>query len=151
MPGAAPGPNCSSQLYAHQPCATGPALQQQYSLSPAPARPSSCAPVQLLSGQKSSIPAGQGIRINGDKYMHVRVQPKDTYTARIVDAEGNETTYPVTIDEVHVLKKGKIGIMMGVKNGYFFATKFDEGEGHTGPKAAEALAIGFYWAVGPDA
>lgn len=32
---------------------------------------------------------------------------------QIADAEGNVTSHPVTVDEVHVLKKGQYGIMLG--------------------------------------
>ena len=106
----------------------------------------------LLSGQKASIPEGQGIRLNGVKYMQAQVLKNQTYQAKIVDESGNEAKYPVTIEEVHVMKKGKDGIMLGVKGGYFFIAKHDSSDPkQTGPAAAEALAIGFYWAVGPDA
>jgi hypothetical protein len=58
----------------------------------------------------------------------------------------------VTFDELHVLKKGKVGITIAVKGGYFFLAKTDTGEaGQSLPACAASLAIGFYWAVGPDA
>ncbi len=68
------------------------------------------------------------------------------------DADGNEAAHNVTIDEVHVLKKGPNSVFIGVKGGYFFAVKANETKDNlqTGPNALSALAIGFYWAVGPD-
>jgi hypothetical protein len=102
-----------------------------------------------LTGQKAAIPQGQCLRLNGDKYMHLNVLKGQTYQAKITDAEGNETLHNVTIDEVHVLKKGSVGIMIGVKGGYFFAAKNDSGNPQqTGPACAASLAVGFYWAVG---
>lgn len=78
--------------------------------------------------------------------------PKEVYLAKIKDADGNESTYPVTIDEVHVMKKGKTQVFMGSKGGYFFMVKSESGGGvgGGGPELA-AMAIGFYYAVGPDA
>ena len=62
-------------------------------------------------------------------------------------------SYPVTIDEVHVLKKGKVQVFIGVKGGYFFMVKSEPTGGGPGSGAAElaSMAIGFYYAVGPDA
>lgn len=77
----------------------------------------------------------------------LQVLKSQTYPAKIADA-----SYNVTIDEVHVLKKGKIGLMIGVKNGYFFLAKCNnEDAKQQGPACAASLAVGFYWAVGPDA
>lgn len=68
---------------------------------------------------------------------------------QIADAEGNMASHPVTVDEVHVLKKGQYGVMLGVKGGYFFAARHDTKlNEQQGPAAAAAMAIGFYWAVG---
>ncbi len=39
----------------------------------APPNPPSLFTPQLLTNQKGSIPEGQGIRINGEKYMHLNV------------------------------------------------------------------------------
>lgn len=47
--------------------------------------------------------------------MFVRTLTEQKYLAKIADAEGNEASHPVTIDEVHVLKKGQYGLMLGVK------------------------------------
>jgi hypothetical protein len=161
--------------------------------TPSPA----CALLQLCSGQKDQIPQGQGIRINGEKYMHVQTLKAPTYQAKvrcrrfrragergrrcvtilshsgavplnptlpsrllpaallhrlrsqIADADGNMASHPVTVDEVHVLKKGQYGVMLGVKGGYFFAARHDTKlNEQQGPAAAAAMAIGFYWAVG---
>jgi hypothetical protein len=79
--------------------------------------------------------------------MHLNVLKGQTYPAKIGD-----NSFNVTIDEVHILKKGTIGIMIGVKGGYFFAAKTDNGKPEqSGPACTASLAVGFYWAVGPDA
>lgn len=59
----------------------------------------------------------------------------------------------MTIDEIHVLKKGSVTVLVGVKGGYFFAVKADSSKDpkQTAPNATSAMAVGFYWAVGPDA
>ena len=69
----------------------------------------------------------------------------ETYSAKIKDAEGNETgSFPVTIDQVHVLKKGPMGLFIGVKGGYWFAVFADSAKPEqTGPNAIAAMAIGF--------
>ncbi len=74
--------------------------------------------------------------------------PSEVYKAAIKDADGNDTHHNVTIDEVHVLKKGKTQIFLGSKGGYFFMVKSESGGG-VGGGAAElnAMAIGFYYAV----
>ncbi len=70
-----------------------------------------------------------------------------TYPAKIGDS-----TYNVTMDEVHLLRKGKVGMVLAVKGGYFFLAKTDnENPAQSLPNCAAGLAIGFYWAVGPDA
>ena len=114
---------------------------------------SSCPRLQFLSGQKSQIPEGQGVRLAGDKMMIVQTQKAQTYVAKIKDAEDNETSYNVTIDDIHVAKKGSVTVLIGVKGGYFFAVKADSSKDpkQTAPNALGAMAIGFYWAVGPDA
>jgi hypothetical protein len=72
--------------------------------------------------------------------------------AKIKDADGNEAAYPVTIDQIHVLKKGSMGLMIGEKGGYFFACFADNADAkQQGPDALAAMAIGFYYCVGPDA
>jgi hypothetical protein len=102
---------------------------------------------QLLAGKKAEIADGHCLRINGEKYMHLRVLPSEVYKAVI-----GEDSFNVTIDEVHVLKKGKTQVFLGSKGGYFFMVKSEAGGG-VGGGAAElnAMAIGFYYAVGPDA
>ena len=91
------------------------------------------------------------MRLNGEKYMHVQTLKGQKYLAKVTDADGNEAAHPVTIDEVHVLKKGPLGVMLGVKGGYFFACRHDSKDPkQQGPAACDAMAIGFYWAVGPD-
>ena len=69
----------------------------------------------------------------------------ETYTAKIKDADGNETgSFPVTIDQVHVLKKGPTALFIGVKGGYWFAVFADSKiSEQTGPNAIAAMAIGF--------
>jgi hypothetical protein len=43
--------------------------------------------------------------------------------AKIKDADGNDTSYSVTIPEVHVMKKGNVQLFMGNKGGYFFIVR----------------------------
>jgi len=101
----------------------------------------------LLTGQKGSVPPGHGIRIHGDKFMHTSTLKENVYKAKIGDDSHN-----VTIDEVYVLKKGKIAVMMGVKGQYFFIGRMDPNKPEqTAARCCEGLAIGFYWAIGPDA
>ncbi len=77
----------------------------------------------------------------------LQVVKGQTYTAKV-----NDTPYNVTFDELHVLKKAKINLLIAVKGGYFFIAKTDnEKPEQSIPAAAASLAIGFYWAVGPDA
>lgn len=65
--------------------------------------------------------------------------------AKTKDAEGNDAgTFPVTIDEIHVLKKGSMGLYIGTKGGYFFAVFADTSNAQQqGPAALAAMAIGF--------
>ena len=65
--------------------------------------------------------------------------------AKTKDAEGNDAgTFPVTIDEIHVLKKGSMGLYIGCKGGYFFAVFADTSNPQQqGPAALAAMAIGF--------
>lgn len=100
-----------------------------------------------MTNQKGSIPEGQGIRVFGEKYMHLNVVKNQTYPVKIAD-----NAYNVTLDEVHILKKGKINMIIGVKGGYFFLAKTDnDNAAQQVPLCAASLAIGIYWAVGPDA
>ena len=39
--------------------------------------------MQLLTGKKGEIPSGQGIRLNGEKYMHVQTLKAPTYQAKV--------------------------------------------------------------------
>ena len=64
----------------------------------------------LVTGQKGSIAPGHGVRINGEKLMHTSSLKGNTYKAKIGDDSHN-----VTIDEIFVLKKGKVGVMLAVK------------------------------------
>ena len=51
-----------------------------------------------------------------------------------------------------MLKKGSVGLMIGEKGGYFFAVYADNSDPkQQGPDAIAAMAIGFYYCVGPDA
>jgi hypothetical protein len=93
----------------------------------------------LLSGQKGSVPPGHGIRINGEKMMHTSTLKGNTYKAKI-----GEDSHNVTIDEVYVLKKGKVAMMLGVKGQYFFIGRMDpEKPEQTAARCCEGLAIGF--------
>lgn len=107
----------------------------------------------LLAGRMNEISEGHGIRINGEKYMYVRPFPKEKLPAKIVDASGVENTYNVTLENVHLLRKGNINALIVAKGGYFFLVKGNDKEDpkQTVPAMLSALAIGFYWAVGPDA
>lgn len=106
----------------------------------------------FLKGQKSQIPEGVGVRLNNEKFMVLNTLKAPTYVAKIKDADGNETPYNVTIDEVHLMRKGQITVFIGVKGGYFCAVFADaKVPAQTGPAASAALAIGFYYLVGPDA
>ena len=84
--------------------------------------------------------------------MHLRILKGETYTARVKDAEGVEGAYPVTIDEVHVLKKGPLGLFVGVKGGYWIVITHNSADQlkQAPAMALAAMAIGFYWAVGGD-
>ncbi len=76
-----------------------------------------------------------------------QVLKAQTYPVKIADG-----SYNVTIDELHVLKKGKTNLIIGVKGGYFFLAKADNDKAEQQvPMVAASLGIGFYWAVGPDA
>jgi hypothetical protein len=45
-----------------------------------------------------------------------------------------------------------MGLMIGEKGGYFFACFADNSDAkQQGPDALAAMAIGFYYCVGPDA
>lgn len=102
----------------------------------------------LLSGQKGAIAEGHGVRLNGEKFMHLKVLTGETYNAKVKDADGTEASYPVTIDQIHVLKKGSTGLMIGEKGGYFFAVYADNSNAkQQGPDAIAAMAIGFYCAA----
>lgn len=46
-----------------------------------PAHPN--APLQLCAGNRSQIPAGQGVRIGGEKYMWLRELKGETYIAKV--------------------------------------------------------------------
>lgn len=75
-----------------------------------------------------------------------------TIMASVKDGEGNESKYPVTIDEVFVFKKGTTGLMIGQKGGYFFAVLADNADpNQQAPAALAAMATGFYWTCGADA
>ena len=43
-----------------------------------------------MSGLKGSIPDGHGVRLCGEKYMHLRVLKGETYTARVKEADGSD-------------------------------------------------------------
>ena len=92
--------------------------------------------------------------MNGEKYMHLRMLPPTTTVAKIADANGEVTNHNVTLENVHVLKKGKTSVMIGVKGGYFMAAvtieKPNAAAGAGGQVGLDALAIGFYWATGAD-
>ena len=151
----------------------------------------------LLAGQKGSIAEGHGVRLNGEKYMHLKVRDftemarlpslprsvhthtvyslhltqllpsplpsltspltfmqvltNETYNAKVKEADGSDNAYPVTIDQIHVLKKGSTALMIGEKGGYFMAVYSDSSNAkQQGPDAIAAMAIGFYYCVGPD-
>lgn len=89
----------------------------------------------------------QGVRLNGSKYSLLRELGKQTYTAKIEDA-----THAVTMESVFLLKGKEGGLVVGVKGGYYFAGQY-KSDPRSDPylAVADALAIGFYWAVGPDA
>ena len=75
----------------------------------------------------------------------------ETYLAKVKETDGSENSYPVTIDEIHVCKKGTTGLMIGVRGGYFFAVFADNSNAkQQGPAALAAMAVGFYWATGAD-
>ena len=63
-----------------------------------------------------------------------------------------EDTPNVTIDSVFVLKNKEFGLVLGVKGGYYIAAIYKaDPRSDTSVAVAEALGIGFYYAVGPDA
>ncbi len=99
-----------------------------------------------------ALPPGKGIRLNGEKFMVLRPLDKATYQAKVTNYEGEEESHPVTLDAVHMLKKGTIGCIIVEKGGYIFLAFCDNSKPEQQPPAAaSALAIGIYWSVGPDA
>lgn len=122
-----------------------------------------CVPAQLLSGKKSSIPSGVGIRVNGEKFMHLNQLKEEKYPVKIDPAFGGGDaafddsadgveTHEVTLEQVHILKKGTKGLVIVVKGGYFLAAFCNEEDPkQKAPLCAASLAVGMYWAVGPDA
>lgn len=58
----------------------------------------------------------------------------------------------VTVDKIWVLKSKENGLVIGAKGGYYFAARY-KSDPRSDPSlsVAEDVAIGFYWAVGPDA
>jgi hypothetical protein len=61
-------------------------------------------------------------------------------------------SHNVTLEQVYVLKSKEAGLVIGVKGGYYFAARY-KSDPRSDPSlaVAEDLAIGFYWACGPDA
>jgi hypothetical protein len=90
----------------------------------------------------------QGVRVGGTKYTVLRELGKQTYSAKLEDG----SSHPVTLDNVWVLKSKDSGLVLGVKSDYYFGIKY-KSDPRSDPSLAmaERLAIGFYWAVGPDA
>lgn len=94
----------------------------------------------------------QGVRINGSKYTVLRELSAQTYHAKIADGAGGTASHPVTLEKLFVLKSKEGGLVIGVKGGYYFAARY-KSDPRSDPSltVAEDLAIGFYWACGPDA
>ena len=101
----------------------GPSASDAHTRSPPLTAPPSR--LQLLANQKEQIPEGQGIRLNGEKYMLTQTLKGQKYVAKIANAAGEIENHDVTVDEVHVMKKGSFGCMLGVKGGYYFAVRHD--------------------------
>ena len=97
------------------------------------------------------IPAGQGVRFNGVKYMFASTQDKMDLIAKVTEPDGSEAAYTIKLDRVHVLKKGPQGLLIAAKQGVFFAVLHDTSNPKMAQSAAlSAMAIGFYWAIGGD-
>jgi len=79
---------------------SAPALQsgclprRRHADIPTPTRPPARL-LQLASGQRSTIPQGQGVRIGGEKFMWLRELKGETYPAKIKDADGSVASHPV--------------------------------------------------------
>lgn len=63
-----------------------------------------------------------------------------------------DDSHPVTVENVFILKGKEGGLVAAVKGGYYFLGKY-KADPRSDPSlaVAEQLAVGFYWAVGPDA
>jgi hypothetical protein len=90
----------------------------------------------------------QGVRINSSKYTLLRDLGKQTFAVKLEDGSAPN----VTIDSVRVLKSRDAGLVLASKGPYYFAMKY-KSDPRSDPSLAmaEKLAMGFYWAVGPDA
>lgn len=103
---------------------------------------------RLLAGDKSDTHLKeQGVRLNGTKYTILRELATQKYSAKV-----DGVAYDVTIDKVCVGKSKDGGIVIATKGGYYFAARYTANP-RSDPflAVAEAIAVGFYWAVGPDA
>eukprot|EP00353_Schmidingerella_taraikaensis_P008761 CAMPEP_0185582094 /NCGR_PEP_ID=MMETSP0434-20130131/19789_1 /TAXON_ID=626734 ORGANISM="Favella taraikaensis, Strain Fe Narragansett Bay" /NCGR_SAMPLE_ID=MMETSP0434 /ASSEMBLY_ACC=CAM_ASM_000379 /LENGTH=177 /DNA_ID=CAMNT_0028200801 /DNA_START=27 /DNA_END=560 /DNA_ORIENTATION=+ len=99
----------------------------------------------LLIGGDSN-PMGQGVRVNQVKYMRIRDMEAPTY-----DFPVGEEDVSFHFDKVWFYQKGKQGLVIAVRDGYFFVGSCDcnKPEQQTA-LCAKGLAMGAYWLVGGD-
>ena len=105
---------------------------------------------QYIAGNKTDPSLKtQGVRINGDAKF-VEMRDITQATPYKVDIDGTE--HHVSIEKVTILKGKNNSLVLGVKGGYYLAAIYKaDARSDTSPAIAQALAISFYWAVGPDA
>jgi hypothetical protein len=123
----------------------------------------------LINAKTDDNFKSQGVRINGSKFTVLRELPNQTYIAKVraipprcllvlaipvtkVHMQIDGESHNVTLEQVYVLKSKEAGLVIGVKGGYYFAARY-KSDPRSDPSlaVAEDLAIGFYWACGPDA
>jgi len=103
---------------------------------------------QLVTDRKGEIPGGVGIRIDQVKFLPVNVLKGETYS---ITVDGVEDEQEVTMERIHVLRKGTIGAVIAVRGDYIFIGLHDASKpAQQFPDASKALCHVSYWCTGAD-
>mmetsp|Transcript_135049 Transcript_135049/g.190983 ORF Transcript_135049/g.190983 Transcript_135049/m.190983 type:complete len:184 (-) Transcript_135049:200-751(-) len=104
--------------------------------------------VKLVSDRKGEIPSGVGIRIDQVKYQHINIVKGETFT---ITPDGVEDEQEITMDRIHVLRKGTTGVAIAVRGDYIFIAIHDANKPEQQfPDAAKAVCHVSYWCTGAD-